>query len=70
MEWSREVARILLALTVVLLPLGSVASAGSKEDVSAATSEWGRVLAKMIPTRCCRSTPMTHDCKQKSGSHR
>ena len=51
MEWSREVARILLALTVVLLPLGSVASAGSKEDVSAATSEWGRVLGEDDPDK-------------------
>jgi hypothetical protein len=33
MDWSLEVARIPLALTVVLLPLGSLASAGPKEDV-------------------------------------
>ena len=51
MEWSREVARILLALAVVLLPLGSVASAGSKEDVSAATSEWGQVLGEDDPDK-------------------
>ena len=44
MKWSREVAPVLLALTVVLLPLGSLASAGSKEDVSAATSEPDKVL--------------------------
>ena len=30
MEWSRGVARILAALTVVLLPLGSVALAGCR----------------------------------------
>ena len=51
MELSREVARILLALTVVLLPLGSVVSAGPKEDVSAATSEWGQVLSEDDPDK-------------------
>ena len=51
MKWYQEVARVLLALTVVLLPLGSVASAGSKEDVSAATSEWGRVLGEDDPDK-------------------
>jgi hypothetical protein len=51
MEWSRGVARILVALTVILLPLGSVASAGPEEDVSAATSEWGRVLGEDDPDK-------------------
>ena len=51
MEWSRRAARIGLALTVVLLPLGSLASAGPKEDVSAATSEWGRVLGEDDPDK-------------------
>ena len=51
MEKYRGVARILLALTVILLPLGSVASAGPKEDVSAATSEWGRVLGEDDPDK-------------------
>jgi uncharacterized protein (TIGR02246 family) len=51
MEWSREVARILLALTVVLLPVGSVASAGLKEDVSAVTSEWGQALGEDDPDK-------------------
>jgi uncharacterized protein (TIGR02246 family) len=50
LEWSPEVARILLALTIVLLPLGSV-SAGPKEDVSAATSEWGQVLSEDDPDK-------------------
>ena len=51
MEWSRRASRIGLALTVVLLPLGSLASAGPKEDVSAATSEWGRVLGEDDPDK-------------------
>src|ERR1700733_14195173 len=51
MEWSRGVARTGLALTIVLLPLGSVASAGPKEDVSAATSEWGRALGEDDPAK-------------------
>ena len=51
MEWSRGVARTGLALTIVLLPLGSVASAGPKEDVSAATSEWGRALGEDEPDK-------------------
>src|ERR1700733_739277 len=51
MEWSRGVARTGLALTIVLLPLGSVASAGPKEDVSAATSEWGRALGEDQPDK-------------------
>ena len=32
-------------------PLGSVASAGPKEDVSAATSEWGRALGEDKPDK-------------------
>jgi hypothetical protein len=51
MECSREVARILFALTVILLPLGSVASAGPKEEVSAATSELGRTLGEDDPDK-------------------
>ena len=51
MEWSRGVARKSLALTVILLPLSSVASAGPKEDVSAATSEWARVLGEDDPDK-------------------
>jgi hypothetical protein len=40
MAWSRGIVRTGLALSVVLLlPFGSVASAGPKEEVSAATSE-------------------------------
>ena len=58
MEWSREVARILLALTVVLLPLGSVASAGPKEDVSAVTSEWGQALGEDDPDKVLPLYPM------------
>jgi hypothetical protein len=51
LEWSRGIARIALALTVVFLPLGSVAPAGPKEDVSAATSEWGKVLGEDDPDK-------------------
>ena len=51
MEWSREVARTGQALTVVLLSLGSIASAGPREDVSAATSEWGRALNEDDPDK-------------------
>jgi hypothetical protein len=51
MGWSRGIARIALALTVVFLPLGSVAPAGPKEDVSAATSEWGKVLGEDDPDK-------------------
>ena len=50
MEWPRGVARIGWALTVVLL-LGSVASAGPKEDGSAAMSEWGRALSEDDPDK-------------------
>jgi hypothetical protein len=38
-------------VTVVLLPLGAIASAGPKEDVSAATSEWGQVLGEDDPDK-------------------
>ena len=50
MGWPRGAARIGWALTVVLL-LGSVASAGPKEDVSAVTSEWGRALGEDDPDK-------------------
>ena len=51
MEWSRGVARTLLVVAVVLPALGSVASAGPKEDVSAVTSEWGRALGEDDPDK-------------------
>jgi uncharacterized protein (TIGR02246 family) len=51
MEWSREVARTGMALIIVILPLGFVASAGPKEDVSVATSEWGRALGEDDPDK-------------------
>ena len=50
MRWPRGVERIGWALTVVIL-LGSVASAGPKEDVSAVTSEWGRALGEDDPDK-------------------
>jgi hypothetical protein len=46
----RGVARIGLALTVAFV-LGSVALAGPKEDVSAATSERGRALGEDHPDK-------------------
>jgi uncharacterized protein (TIGR02246 family) len=46
----RGVARIGWALTVTFV-LGSVALAGPKEDVSAATSEWGRALGEDDPDK-------------------
>jgi uncharacterized protein (TIGR02246 family) len=46
MAWSRRVARTLLAVAVVLPALGAVASADPNDDVSAATSEWGRALGE------------------------
>jgi uncharacterized protein (TIGR02246 family) len=39
------------ALTVVLLSLASVASAGPKEDVGAATAAWGRALGEDDPDK-------------------
>jgi uncharacterized protein (TIGR02246 family) len=48
--WPRGVARIGWALTVILL-LGSVASAGPKEDVLAVTSEWGQALGEDDPDK-------------------
>src|SRR4029077_147179 len=50
MAWSCG-ARALLAVAVVLPALGSVASAGPKEDVSAVTSEWGRALGEDDPDK-------------------
>jgi uncharacterized protein (TIGR02246 family) len=50
MGWPRGVERIGWALTVVIL-LGSAASAGPKEDVSAVTSEWGRALGEDDPDK-------------------
>ena len=51
MGWSRGIARIALVLTVVFLPLSSVALAGPKEDVSAVTSEWGQALGEDDPDK-------------------
>ena len=51
MEWPRGIVRTGLALTVVLLSFGSIASAGPKEDVFAATSEWGRALGEDDPDK-------------------
>src|SRR5580700_7031810 len=51
MAWSRRVARTLLAVAVVLPALGAVASADPNDDVSAATSEWGRALGEDDPDK-------------------
>jgi hypothetical protein len=60
---SRGVARIGWALTVVLL-LGSVASAGPKEDVSAVKSEWGRALGGDDPDKVVVRLPLFHKLNQ------
>ena len=51
MAWSWGVVRTLLAVAVVLAALSAVASADPKDDVSAATSNWGRALGEDDPDK-------------------
>jgi uncharacterized protein (TIGR02246 family) len=51
MAWSPGVARTLFVVTVVLPALGGVVSADPKDDVLAATSEWGRALGEDDPEK-------------------
>jgi uncharacterized protein (TIGR02246 family) len=48
---SPKIANTALALSVVLLPFVPVASAGPKEDVTAATFAWGHALAEDDPDK-------------------
>jgi uncharacterized protein (TIGR02246 family) len=48
---SPKIANTALALSVVLLPFVPVASAGPKEDVTAATFAWGHVLGEDDPDK-------------------
>ena len=49
--WSRGIARIALALTVVFLPLSSVALAVPKRTCRRSTSEWGQALGEDDPDK-------------------
>ena len=51
MGLRRGVAGTLLAVAVVLPALGTVASADPKNDIAAATSEWGRALDEDDPDK-------------------
>jgi uncharacterized protein (TIGR02246 family) len=51
MAWSRVIARTLLAVAVVLPALGAVASADPKDEISAATSQWGQALDEDDPDK-------------------
>jgi hypothetical protein len=48
---SPKIANTALALSVVLLPFVPVASAGPKEDVTAATFAWGHALGEDDPDK-------------------
>ena len=51
MESSPKVVSTGLALSIVLLSFVPIASAGPKEDVAAATLEWGRALGEDDPDK-------------------
>src|SRR3979490_877954 len=51
MRFCLKTASALFALSIVLLSLAPVASAGPKEDVVAATSNWARALGEDDPDK-------------------
>ena len=51
MRFCLKTSSALFALSIVLLSLAPVASAGPKEDVVAATSNWARALGEDDPDK-------------------
>jgi hypothetical protein len=51
MRFSSKAASAGFALSIVLLSLATIASAGPKEDVAAATLAWGRALGEDDPDK-------------------
>jgi uncharacterized protein (TIGR02246 family) len=51
MRFCLKTASAVFALSIVLLSLAPVASAGPKEDVAAATSNWARALGEDDPDK-------------------
>jgi len=57
MRFRLWTSRALFVLSGLLLLIGSVASAGPKEDVAAATMKWAQTLGENDPDKIALLTP-------------